>query len=128
MLQMSAVISVPARRLCIHCREYFESTSAGNRVCSKCTRPHIKLIERYGAAITIESTPQMKQHLRQLSFNEKNPQALSDKDINKFLDGGDVDDSSVYKQIKKKKVINTIRDLILEGLKYAKERKVQPDW
>ena len=98
--------TLPVRKMrtCLHCREYFDSSGAAERVCPKCRRKHNKLLRRHGNVITLESTPQMDSYLKKLKEKEDIHDMLTFDQIDAFLSGDDsVDDSVVYTIIKKEK-------------------------
>lgn len=122
-------------RLCMHCNRSFDSSSAAERVCSKCRRKHNKLLEKYGGIITYVSTPQMSLHIKKVEENAEIENMLSEEKIKAFLDGKDIDDSCVYRAIKEKdkiaapvteesRAVIFLKKVIEEGVN-VKEKRVK---
>ena len=122
-------------RICIHCYHSFDSSSAAERVCSKCRRKHNKLVEKYGGITVYESTPLMISHMKKAELHEEIAGMLSDEEVGAFLAGKNIDDSCVYKAIKAKdkktapvkesRAVLFLKAIIKEGVN-VKERKIKP--
>jgi hypothetical protein len=90
----------PARRRCIHCREFFNSTHAAHRVCPQCRRGHNKRLAKFSYVEIIPLSDKMVDHFRHTKGAELIPSPLSSADIDRVLDGDtSVDDSAVYQHI-----------------------------
>ena len=93
---------LPARRRCIHCREFFNSVSAAHRVCPGCRRSHNKRLANYGYVEILPISGLMSTHI---AFQEEEIFQPPDDDstewfIDRLLDGDStVEDTIIYTQL-----------------------------
>jgi hypothetical protein len=91
---------LPARRRCIHCRDFFNSSNAGHRVCPRCRRSYNKRAARYGYMDVIPLSDQMEVHFKSYAVMESSEPSIMASVIEGVLDGDtSVDDSIIYEHL-----------------------------
>ena len=102
-MEFPDVVPVAKVRRCLLCSRPFYSSSAAERVCTKCRRSFRKSQAKFGGVVITSMTPAIERHVRNKEEDVLGEGLLKPSDVDAFLNGSDtVDDSAVYKAITEK--------------------------